>query len=208
MDYTGPDAADFADVAALNHAFLVRLRSPGPPGARLREHLPAQLRAVVAALRDVQVERLTSSPFLLLSLRERDADFWQRLAAEQALPDLFAAERDYTDDLLAAAVSFLWHLARRNPYAVRLIAGAGNDWCSLVTSTTLLALLRQASSRRDLLQPRLAGNLAFWTKLLGAGLDSNAEIRSAAHAACLEAGPAVLADPGQAADLQAHAFHA
>ena len=52
MDYTGPDAADFADVAALNHAFLVRLRSPGMAGERLREHLPEPL-SLLRGLREV-----------------------------------------------------------------------------------------------------------------------------------------------------------
>ena len=186
MDYTGPDTADFADVAALNHAFLVRLRATGSAGSRLREQLPASLRSVVAALRDVQVERLAASPFLLLSLREQDAEYWQRLAGEHAMPDLFAAEAKGTDEIAAAALSFLWHLARRNPYAVRLVAGAGHDWCAMLTSNTLLPLLRRASSRPDLLQPRHASSPAFWTKLLGPGLDSNAVIRAAAHTACLQ----------------------
>jgi hypothetical protein len=186
MDYIGPDAADFADVAALNHAFLVRLRSPGRAGSRLREQMPEPLQRVVAALRDVQVERLASSPFLLLSLRERDAVYWQRLAGEYAFPDLFAVEDEKTDEVAAAALSFLWHLARRNPYAVRLVAGAGNDWCAMLTASTLLSLLRGASGRADLLQPRHADNPAFWTKLLGAGLDSNAVTRAAAHTACLQ----------------------
>ena len=186
MDYTGPDAADFADVAALNHAFLVRLRSPGMAGERLREHLPEPLHGVVSALRDVQVERLSSTPFLLLSLRERDATYWQRLAGKHAPGDLFADPHGSPDEIVAAALSLLWHLARRNRYAVRLVAGAGNDWCAMLVGSTLLPLLRQASSRIDLLQPRLAANPAFWAKLLGPGLDSNAGIRSAAHTACLQ----------------------
>lgn len=186
MDYSGPDAADYADVAALNYAFLVRLRSPGDAGTRLRAHLPGELRRVVTALRDVQIERLASSPFLLLTLRERDSAYWKRLADEHLSPDLFLAQRDATDEVAAAALSFLWHLARRNPYAARLVAGAGNEWCSMLTGHTLLPLLRQAAGRRDLLQPRHAGNAAFWGKLLGPGLDSNAVIRSAAHTACLQ----------------------
>ena len=186
MDYTGPYSADFADVAVLNHAFLVRLRSPCAAGAHLRGYLPEQLHPVITALRDVQIERLSASPFLLLSLRERDAGFWQRLAFDHASPDLFGAQDESSDEIAAAALSFLWHLARRNPYAARLVAGAGNDWCSLLTGTTLLTLLRQASGRRDLLHPRLAGDRTFWTKLLGPGLDSNAEVRVAAHTACLQ----------------------
>ena len=196
MDFTGPDAADFAEVAALNHAFLVRLRSPDVNGAQLREHLPDHLRPVVVALRDLQVERLASSPFLLLSLGEQNPACWQRLAGEHASPDLFSSASESTDEVATAALSFLWHLARRNPYAVRLLAGAGNDWCSIMTSNTLLTLLRRASSIPDLLRPRLPDNAAFWSKLLGPGLDSNPNLRRAAHTTCLQT---LLTDlPGRA----------
>jgi hypothetical protein len=197
MDFSGPEAADFAEVAALNHAFLVRLRSPGATGMRLREHLPGNLQPVVLALRDLQVERLASSPFLLLSLRERDPVYWQRLTSEHAAPDLFAAARERTDEVAAAALSFLWHLARRNPYAVRLVAGAGNDWCSIMTSNTVLTILRRASGRPDLLRPRLAGNVAFWSRLLGPGLDSSPSIRQASHTTCLQTLLTDLPEPAQ-----------
>ncbi len=186
MDFTGPDAADFAEVAALNHAFLVRLRSPGAKGAQLREHLPDHLRPVVVALRDLQVERLAATPFLLLSLGEQDPACWQRLAGERVSPDLFSLARGDTDEVAAAALSFLWHLSRRNPYAVRLVTGADNDWCSIMTSNTLLTMLRRASGCADLLRPRLADNAAFWSKLLGPGLDSNPNVRGAAHTTCLQ----------------------
>lgn len=195
MDYTGPHAADFAEVTALNHAFLVRLRSPCAAGAHLRNQLPEQLHPVITGLRDVQVERLATSPFLLLSLRERDAGFWQRLAIDHASPDLFSAEDENTDEIAAAALSFLWHLARRNPYAARLVAGAGNDWCSFLTNTTLLTLLRRASGRRNLLHPRLANNRTFWTKLLGPGLDSSTEVRVSAQTACLQTMLTDVPDP-------------
>ncbi len=184
MDYSGPDASDFADVAALNHAFLMRLRSTA--GANLRERLPQRLRPAVAALRDVQVERLATTPFLLLTLRERDADYWKRLVGEDGFPDLFATATDGADDIVAAALSFLWHLARRNPYALRLLAGAANDWCATLAGSTLLELVRRASTRPDILLPREADNHEFWRKLLGPGLSSDASVRSAAHTACLQ----------------------
>jgi hypothetical protein len=203
MDFNGPDAADFAEVAALNHAFLVRLRSPGATGMQLREHLPGSLHPVVLALRDLQVERLASSPFLLLSLREQDPAYWQRLAGEHVAPDLFAAGGEDTDEIAAATLSFLWHLARRNPYAVRLVAGAGNDWCSIMTSNTLISILRRASSRPDLLQPRLAGNVAFWSRLLGPGLDSSPTIRRAAHTTCLQTLLTDLPEPARQPRLAA-----
>jgi hypothetical protein len=184
MDYSGPDAADYADVAALNEAFLICLRAPA--GAALRDRLPERLQPVIAALRDVQVERLARTPFLLLSLRERDAGYWRRLAGQEQEPDLFAAGRNGGDHVATAALSFLWHLARRNPYALRLVAGAGNDCCSILMDSTLLALLRRAASRADFLLPREAGNVEFWGKLLGPGLSSDPTLRAAAHTACLQ----------------------
>lgn len=184
MDYLGPDSADFTDVAALNHAFLVRLRSPA--GATLRLRLPERLQPVVAALRDVQVERLATTPFLLMTLRERDAGFWRRLVGAEPLPDLFATGSHGANDIATAALSFLWHLARRNPYALRLIAGAGNEWCSVMTDSTLIALLRVVSSHPDILLPRQPDSGEFWCKLLGPGLSSDAAVRGAAHAACLQ----------------------
>lgn len=184
MDYSGPDAADFSEVAALNQAFLVCLRAPA--GAALRGCLPERLRPVIAALRDIQVERLAATPFLLLTLRERDAGYWAQLAGEETAPDLFATGGNGGDDIAAAALSFLWHLARRNPYALRLIAGAGNDWCSILLDSTLLTLLRRVGSQADALLPREADNGEFWRKLLGPGLSSDPTVRAAAHAACLQ----------------------
>ena len=43
MDFSGPEPADFANVAALNRAFLLRLRSPSA-GRDLRAHIPEPLR--------------------------------------------------------------------------------------------------------------------------------------------------------------------
>lgn len=184
MDYSGPEAADYAEVAELNQAFLFYLRAPA--GAVLRARLPEQLRPAIAALRDVQVERLARTPFLLPTLRERDAGYWRRLAAGKPESDLFAADRSGGDDIAVAALSFLWHLARRNPYALRLVAGAGNDWCSMLTDSTLFALQRRVAAKADILLPREAGNGEFWCKLLGPGLSSDPTIRAAAHTACLQ----------------------
>lgn len=184
MDYSGPDVADYAEVAALNQAFLVCLRAPA--GAMLRRCLPERLQPVIAALRDVQIERLASTPFLLLSLRERDAAFWRQLADAGSGPDLFATGRNGGDAIAPAALSFLWHLARRNPYALRLVAGAGNDWCSILADNMLLGLLRRIALREDVLLPREADNGEFWCKLLGPGLSSEPTVRVAAHTACLQ----------------------
>lgn len=186
MDYQGPGADDFAEVTALNRAFLQCLRSAGRHGTRLRQVMPEDLRQAVTALRDLHVERLAATPFLLLSLREGDDAFWRSMADDGDHPDLFADERHANGGLVAAALSFLWHLAQHNPYAARVLAGAGADWCSLVASRTLVQLLRHAATHPDLMQPRLAANADFWRKLLGPGLSSQADVRNAAHTACLQ----------------------
>lgn len=185
MEFSGPEPADFANVVALNRAFLRRLRSPSV-GRDLREFIPAAMRQAVEGLTDRHVERLAASPFLLLSLRERDADFWSRIARVEPAQDLFAMDASHHDDVKVPAMSFLWQLARRNPYAARLVSGGTTGWCDQIGEYTLLALLGQIQGRRDVLQPRFAGLDSCWQKLLGPGLSSEVQVRRSAHLACLQ----------------------
>ena len=119
-------------------------------------------------------------------MRERDEAFWTHLAQQASEPDLFATGPGHHDDLAIPALSFLWQLAQRNPYAARLVSGATTRWCDQVSECTLLGLLRRIQGRRDVLQPRFAGLDACWRKLLGPGLSSQAEVRESAHLACLQ----------------------
>ena len=185
MDFSGPERTDFANVEALNRAFLLKLRSPAA-GRRLREQLPDTLRDATKGLTDSQVERLSAAPFLLLSLREHDAEFWRGIAADSPMADLFAPSGASRDEITVAAVSFIWQLTRRNPYAARLITGASPEWCERLGEFTLLTLLQRLSSCRDFLRPRFAGDAACWRKLLGSGLSSKAQIRESAYLACLQ----------------------
>jgi len=187
MDYSGPEPADFANVTSLNHAFLSGLRRPAR-GRQLRRQMTSPVRSVVRNLTDLQINRLSATPFMLMSLRERDVQYWQSLFVESANEDLFlsaVAEPD-TELLATAGIAFLWQLARRNPYAARLLCGATIGWCEELTNRTLWRLLQQTCRRNDLLQPRLAGSDVFWDKLLGPGLSSEAPVRSAAHLAALQ----------------------
>lgn len=187
MDFSGPQATDFANVKSLNHAFLNCLRRPSC-GRHLRQQLPQKIQCLVEGLTDFQVQRLSSAPFLLLSLRERDAAYWQALFDADASGDLLIVldSGTETDQLAIAGLAFLWALAKRNPYATRLVSGATLNWCEQLAERTVLQLLQQSSGRRDLLQPRFAGNTHFWNKLLGPGLSSERDVRSAAHLAALQ----------------------
>jgi hypothetical protein len=187
MDYSGPDPADFANVTSLNYAFLLNLREPAR-GQSLRQTMTARVRPIIRDLTDLQLERLSATPFLLMSLRERDVDYWQTLLGKDTNRDLFdrVITAPETEQLATAGVAFLWQLARLNPYAARLLSGATLGWCEQLAEHTLLRLLQQTCGRNDLLQPRFASNDEFWTKLLGPGLSSEAQVRNAAHLAALQ----------------------
>jgi len=185
MDFLGPETADFANVRALNHAFLRRLRD-SRQGQSLRQPLPADVAVLVQAMTDLQLERLALSPFLLLSLRERDETCWYSLESDQPNLELFGDARQRSDELLMTAVSFLWQLAGRNPYAARLVSGATLGWCERLAECTLLHVLRTAADYDGLMQARFAADGDFWRKLLGPGLSSDARVRHSAHVTCLQ----------------------
>lgn len=185
MDFSGPERTDFANVQALNRAFLLKLRSPAA-GRRLRDRIPAALRDAIEGLTDRQVDRLSASPFLLLSLREHNAEFWRGLEADSPVMDLFASTANCRDEIAVAAVSFIWQLTRRNPYAARLVTGASPAWCERLGEFTLLTLLERVATCRDFLRPRFADDTTCWQKLLGSGLSSEARIRESAYLACLQ----------------------
>lgn len=187
MDFFAPQRTDLANVHSLNRVFLGLLRD-SVSGRPLRQWLPRDLRPVVAGMSDLQQQRLASAPFLLMSLREHDKAFWSGLDAELHNHDLFRAERS-TDDqerLIMASLGFLWQLAQRNPFAVRLVTGAPIDWCDRIAESTLIQLVQAAARRPDLLELRFSAQRQVWDKLLGAGLGSNSSARAAAHMTALQ----------------------
>lgn len=185
MDFFGPEAADFTNVRALNHAFLLRLRASRQEQP-LRQDMPDDVAVLIQAMTDLQIERLASSPFLLLSLRERDEACWYALGSDEPNLDLLSSANRHSDELLTTSVSFLWQLAGRNPYAARLVSGASLGWCERLAECTLLHALRTAADCDGLLQPRFAADENFWRKLLGPGLSSESPVRLSAHVTCLQ----------------------
>ena len=187
MDFEGPEPADYDNVRTLNQEFLARLRDTSS-GKVWRQLLDASLRPIIRSLTDLQTERLATTPFLLFSLREDDPDYWRLLARSTVQTDILAPRRRDTGatQLAAASLGFLWQLARRNPYGVRLISGASLSWCESLAECALLHVLRFSSERRDMLQPRRGADVEFWNKLLGPGVSSEGPIRSAAQLSALQ----------------------
>lgn len=187
MQYTGPEISDLTDVCALNTAFLECLSSNY--GEHLRLKLPASLRPAVAALSARHIERLATIPFLLLSLGESDDTYWDRQLPDSRAMDLLAPSHDDNNPLAQiapAAFGFLWQLARKNPYAVRLICGASLNWCEQLAACTLLHVLQRAVENQSVVVPRLATDSVFWHRLLGAGLSSETDVRRASHLSALQ----------------------
>lgn len=187
MDFYAPEPTDLANVGSLNSAFLGLLRD-SVSGKSLRQQLPRDLHPVVAGLSDPEVERLASTPFLLMSFREHDLAFWRLLDNASHIHDLFLIERatDELERLIMASLGFLWQLAHRNPFAARLVTGAPIEWVERIAEATLIELLHVAARRQDMLELRFARQRHVWDKLLGPGIDPDDDSRTAAQMTALQ----------------------
>lgn len=165
-EFAGPGPDDYANVLALNAAFI----------------------KATSELRGPQRGRLAAAPFLLFSLREDDDGWWAGLLADQSQGDLMAATEHESPELRriqTAAMSFLWQLARRNPYAARIISGATIAWCESITSLPLVTLLDRIGGRDDLMVSRLDIPVAMGERLLGGGTSSRRQIRRSSQLTAL-----------------------
>jgi hypothetical protein len=129
-EYPGPSPDDYANVLALNTAFI----------------------KAAFDLKGPQRGRLAAAPFLLFSLRECDPEWWDTVLIDQHQADLLPVAELEDPELRriqSVALSFLWQLARRNPYAVRIISCATVSWCEKITDLPLITLLDRIGSRGD-----------------------------------------------------------
>jgi len=189
MQFEGPSAVDYDNVRSLNRAFLALLkREVG--AARCLRGLSPELAARLPALTEHQAERLSRTPFLLFSFRERDDRFWEPVFADDGNSDLFAAAGPATSDelgrLIAAGLGFVWQLAKHNPYAARLICGASLHWCEQLTERTFLHVLSLAGRQDDILTIRSAADTELWSKLLKSGVSRERTVCRAAHISALQ----------------------
>lgn len=188
MEYKGPEPADLANVCALNTAFLDWLRAHVSSGASTHSRTP-EILAALAGMSRRQLERLSRAPFLLMSFREHDEDQWHSLFAGRPNTDLFQ-NLEMPDEeaarLITAGLGFLWQLSKRNPYAARLVSGAGLNWCEQLADCTLVELFTRAVSGQSLLEPRMIENRNLWQKLLNAGVSAKRDVRRAARISALQ----------------------
>ncbi|MEX2496309.1 MAG: hypothetical protein WD448_09485 [Woeseia sp.] len=188
VDFQGPGATDFDNVRSLNRAFIRLLRS-GDAKRTCLQSLPGDLAACISSLPDGRADRLATTPFLLLSFRERDDDFWEEVFSAGPNRELFAASPPSDDlrRLISAGLGFVWQLAMQNPYAARLICGASLHWCERLAERTLFRVLATAGMRADILMLRCGSDSELWSKLLSSGTSRENEVRRAAHISALQA---------------------
>lgn len=185
MDYSGPLSADYDNVRALNLDFLrVIRRHPEVFASAVPGDGPAEL----ATLSQGRAASLATAPFLLFSLRERDAGYWDEILDAAPTRDIFDAggSQAIAARLIAAATGFLWGLCKRNPYAARLICGASLHWSEQIAELTLCDLLARVESKSDLLVLRCGSEKRFWRKLICDGTSTAKRVRRAAHLGALQ----------------------
>lgn len=166
-EFPGPSQDDYANVLAFNTAFI----------------------KATSELKGPQRGRLAAAPFLLFSLREDDVPWWAGVLAEQRQGDMMAAAEHESPELRriqTAAISFLWQLARRNPYAARIISGATISWCEQITSLPLVTLLNRIGGRDDLMVSRLHNPFALGERLMGNGTSAQLKVRRSSQLTALQ----------------------
>jgi len=184
--FEGPESTDYRNVRALNRAYL-DLLAENRQVARSLGRLAPSLKERMTSMTRTEADRLAAAPFLLLSFRERDDDLWTRILADERSRDLFAGTvtTDF-DRLRAAALGFIWQLARQNPYTLRLICGASLHWCERLAERTVFGLLAATAPYTDLPELRRAADTGLWWKLLHDGVSRRGAVRLAAHASALQ----------------------
>jgi len=186
MAFDGPASVDYRNVGALNRAYLTLLQVNRRARRGLQQFASPLQRRIVSLTRH-QIDRLAATPFLLLSLRERDDKLWSQVLSDESGRDLFARPvADDLDRLQSAALGFVWQLARQNPYTLRLVCGASLHWCEQIGERTFFGLLAAVAPHPDLLELRRASDDELWRKLLHDGVSRETEIRTAAHVSSLQ----------------------
>lgn len=192
MSFEGPDPTDYENVVSLNRAYLSLLGRDRGLQAGLR-HCQESLRLRIVELSEHQRARLAEAPFLLFTFHERDERYWSRVLRDPGELDLFRSSgSEDVDTLVSASLGFVWQLARRNPYSLRLFCGATLYWCDRIAELTFYRLLEAVRCSGDVPALRLAGNISVWRKLLNDGVSRESRIRSAAQLGALQA---VLTEP-------------
>lgn len=165
MHHQGLIEGHLEEVAALNAQYLALLLARGAPAADPRLAADSPLLARMARLGEERLAELADCPFLLYTLGEDELiPQYRGFGRAEELAD---ASRGLPA-LALMSLTWLRSLARRNPFAVRLIAGATEGWCVELAGAAPGALVNHARRAERWMRPRFAREGRFWEDAIAA----------------------------------------
>jgi len=186
MVFTGPSEGDFSNVLALNKAWLDALQHDDVLQDGLAT-LPESTRERLCRLSVAEIARLADAPFLLFSFYEGDDGYWSNVLGQPCDQHLFGISQSAAaGKLVAGGIGFVWQLARRNPYTLRLLSGATLHWCETIAKLTFMELIDAFYAVGDVPVARFSARPDTWCDLLEAGTGKAACLRKAVHMTALQ----------------------
>ena len=186
MAFEGPQKTDFRNMVPLNQRFLELLRKEKGLRQCLVE-LPESQRHRLISLDRSEALRLAKAPFLLFSFREHDDIYWDRILAQSVSPGLFReGVSEEIRTLVSSALGFVWHLAQRDAFTLRLFSGAPQSWCETIADLSLQHLLDAVCRSGDLPVLRFGYHREMWRSLLDGGISARLPVRTAAQLSGLQ----------------------
>jgi hypothetical protein len=187
MAFDSPESADYRNLPPLNRQFL-NLLGQDPALQRSLSRLPDALREKLCGLSAPAIDRLAETPFLLCSFREYDDVHWARILNSGGTPDLFTPQSSpAVQTMVSAGLGYAWHLARDNPFTLRLMTGAPLSWCERIAELPFHELLDAYHRSGEAPSIRLGHRQELWRLLLGPGISRRRELRRAAQLTALQA---------------------
>ena len=127
MTFNGPQPADYDNVASLNRAYLSVLGRDSRSHSGLA-HLSTDLYGRLTELTESQIERLSAAPFLLLSFREQDDRYWNKVLDDSSGRDLFAVSAcEELDTVVERSRRVLFVACSRASEELRVTCTKGNE---------------------------------------------------------------------------------
>ncbi len=188
MAYTGLSARTIAEVRALNRCFLRRIREPGDRDTALSADWLELVRRLGAA----PCRRVAEAPFLLLDVGKLDL-------GAMADTDLFSRATRADTELWLMTLSLCWQFAQREPFALRVISGAGLEWCDALGDTCFAELADRVGTCAPPPRPALLDTTSWWADYAAActgnerGKVAALQMAGLQHRLCNTAGATPLA---------------
>ena len=153
------DHAVLKEICELNQRFI-DIVTDLPPDRFLVDGF--ELPTLVAESGNEARRHLARCPFLLFRIVARPMTASVADAAGPA-----AGRAGDERELARLALSFLWQLARANPFAARIVSGTPARWCEELAALSIVRLIETATTCDVELRPRLTSVPGFWRDLLG-----------------------------------------